>query len=160
DVLGVRKTDGSPVVRIGEGTGCGLSPDGKWALAWKPRPEPAQFVALPTGPGQPRALTHDSLNHHSNAVWTPDGKGIVFLANEAGHSPRLFVEDLASGKPRSITPEGVSLSPLVPISPDGKHVAAADPRGRWSVFPVDGGEPVPIRGMDEGQIVVQWTSEP
>ena len=29
----IRKTDGSPAIRLGEGNGLSLSPDGKWALA-------------------------------------------------------------------------------------------------------------------------------
>jgi len=156
----MRKTDGSPVVKIGEGTGLALSPDGKWALVWRARPEPAQLVALPTGPGEPRVLTKDSLNHHANAIWTPDGNGIVFLGNEQGRPPRLYFQDLGGGKPRAITPEGIDESSvLIPISPDGKKVAARDPRGRWLIFPVEGGEPSEMLGLAEGETPVQWSAE-
>ncbi|HYB53541.1 MAG TPA: protein kinase, partial [Thermoanaerobaculia bacterium] len=44
----LRKTDGSPAVRLGEGTAMALSPDGKSALARRG----SQTVLLPTGAGQ------------------------------------------------------------------------------------------------------------
>ncbi len=50
----VRSTDGSPAVRLGEGSAWALSPDGKWALAT--RTGPSQMVLLPTGVGQTRVL--------------------------------------------------------------------------------------------------------
>ncbi|HRI53272.1 MAG TPA: protein kinase, partial [Pseudomonadota bacterium] len=48
----VRKLDGSPAVRLGEGTALALSPDGRWALAVVPDKTP-RMVLWPTGPGQP-----------------------------------------------------------------------------------------------------------
>ena len=43
----VRKTDGSPAVRLGEGAAQDLSPDGKWALAILHSASDPQLVALP-----------------------------------------------------------------------------------------------------------------
>jgi hypothetical protein len=48
----LRKSDGSPAVRLGEGFSSSLSPDGKWAAAWVG----GQLVLVPTGPGQLRAV--------------------------------------------------------------------------------------------------------
>ena len=48
----LRKTDGSPAVRLGSGEGMALSPDGKWVLAQRLNPSPAQLVLLPTGAGE------------------------------------------------------------------------------------------------------------
>ena len=50
----LRKTDGSPVIRLGEGGVGDLSPDGRWALAFVPT-SPDRLVLYPTGPGDPRA---------------------------------------------------------------------------------------------------------
>src|SRR5215831_12153637 len=44
----LRKTDGSPAVRLGDGTPMNLSADGKWALTLSPGAKP-QVVLLPTG---------------------------------------------------------------------------------------------------------------
>ncbi len=47
----VRKADGSPVVRLGEGNAMAISPDGKWALSMLPKPD-SPFILLPDGHGR------------------------------------------------------------------------------------------------------------
>jgi Tol biopolymer transport system component len=47
----VRKMDGSPPVRLGEGAACALSPDGRWALAIHFGP-PHRLLLMPTGAGE------------------------------------------------------------------------------------------------------------
>ncbi len=47
----LRKTDGSPAIRLSDGAGMALSPDGKWALA-RSNTTPAPLVLLPTGVGE------------------------------------------------------------------------------------------------------------
>jgi hypothetical protein len=58
----VRKTDGSPAILLGEGAALALSPDGKWVVAQSPG-SPAQLRLLPTGVGDAKLLTRDSINH-------------------------------------------------------------------------------------------------
>src|SRR5271165_6358588 len=94
----LRKTDGSPAIRLSDGIGTALSPDGKWALA-RPNSTPAPLVLLPTGVGEAKPLTHDSINHLW-ARWLPDQKRIVFSGNEAGHGFRLYEESPEESKPR------------------------------------------------------------
>ena len=79
----MRKTDGSPAVRLGDGGAFALSPDMKWAVGGLPHP-PVQFYLLPTGAGEQRPLTNDKINH-DEARWFPDGKRIVFSGDEQGH---------------------------------------------------------------------------
>src|SRR5205823_1803360 len=43
----IRKTDGSPAIRLGEGFAMALSSDKKWAMV-SPYGSPAQLIALPT----------------------------------------------------------------------------------------------------------------
>ena len=101
-----RNTDGSPAVRLGDGLANALSPDGKWAVS-SPLSSPAQFLLLPTGPGEPKQLTNDEINH-SWARWLPDGTGIVFSGNEPGRGVRFYVQALEGRKPRAISPEGIN----------------------------------------------------
>ncbi len=115
----MRKTDGTPAVRLGDGTAFALSPDLKWAIGGLPRP-PVQFYLLPTGPGEQKPMTNDKINH-AEARWFPDGKRIVFSGDEPGHGLRLYVQDIAGGEPHAISPEGVNSS-LFAVSPDGKLV--------------------------------------
>jgi hypothetical protein len=53
--VALRKTDGSPPLRLGEGNGIDLSPDGKYALAYLFSPTP-RIVVYPTGAGEPRTV--------------------------------------------------------------------------------------------------------
>jgi len=152
----VRKTDGSPAIRLGEGFGFALSPDGKWVISGLPHP-PVQLSILPTGAGEARPLTHDAINHN-RARWFPDGKRFLFLGNEPAHGLRLYVQDVEGGKPRAISPEGVSASQFV-LSPDGRLVAGVGPDQKGYLYPVDGGDPRPISGFPLGDTPAAWAGD-
>jgi len=151
----LRKTDGSPAIRLGEGIGLGLSPDGKWAIA-RPNITPSPLVLLPTGVGEAKRLTHDSTNH-LRARWLPDGKRLVFSGNEAGHGFRLYVESPDEGKPRAISPEGVN--PTFVISPKGDQVAGVGPDHKVYLFPVAGGEPILVSATQPDEAPTGWSPD-
>ena len=131
----LRGTDGSPAVRLGDGRGGALSPDGKWVVAEVG--DPAKLMLLPTGAGEARQLTDDKIDHFSPA-WTPDGKSIIYGSAEPGHGRRSYLLDLETGQSRPITRED-TLGFL--ITPDGKSLIAVDnQRQRW-IYPIAGGEP-------------------
>jgi Tol biopolymer transport system component len=92
----IRGMDGSPAVRLGSGTYPSLSPDGKW-VAVVNNASPSQLEILPTGTGQPRQITHDSLEHLS-VGWAPNGRAIVFSASEPNHAVRTYWMNLDDGK--------------------------------------------------------------
>jgi Tol biopolymer transport system component len=152
----LRKTDGTPAIRLGEGNAYALSPDLKWALGGLPRP-PVQYYLLPTGAGEQRPLTNDKINH-SDARWFPDGKRIVFSGDEPGHGVRLYVLDITGGGTRAISPEGVSSS-FFAISPDGKQVSDVGPDGKSYLYPADGGDPRPIPGLETDDVPISWTAD-
>src|SRR5580704_5644317 len=131
----LRKTDGSPAVRLGDGGFGALSPDGKWVVAAVG--SPAKLVLLPTGVGEPRQLTDNEVDHF-NCAWMPDSKSIIYGSAESGHAPRNYLLDIQGGAPRALTPENTFGSL---ISPDGKFLLAMDgKRERW-LYPIAGGDP-------------------
>ena len=153
----LRKTDGSPALRLGEGEGLALSADGKWVLAVLSRVSPAPLVLLPTGAGEPRSLPKDSINHNPfPAAFLPDGRRIVFIGSESNHERRTWIQDLDGGKARAITPEGVAGTVL---SPDGRFVAARGPDQKAALYPVDGGAPRAIEGVDLNDEILQWSAD-
>ncbi len=157
----IRKMDGSAVVRLGEGTTMALSPDGKWVLS--AHPDSRQISLLPTGAGEARRLGEE-ISCTFTGGFLPDGKRIVFFGTEAGRPERLYVQDLAGGKPRPIAPEGTRASlqnvgTIAPVSPDGKLVAARGPDQTVSMYPVDGGTPRPIPGLLPGDGVIRWKAD-
>jgi serine/threonine protein kinase/Tol biopolymer transport system component len=150
-----RKTDGSPAIRLGEGSGMSLSPDGKWALA-RLNTNPAPLIILPTGVGEMRPVKDDGLNH-TGAAWLPDGDHIVFSGIAAGHGLRLYVESLSDGKPKAISGEGVG--PGVILSPQGDLVADVGPDHKIYLFPVAGGEPRPLPGTGTTEVPTGWAPD-
>ncbi|MGC1435468.1 MAG: protein kinase [Terriglobales bacterium] len=151
----LRKTDGSPAIRLSEGVGLALSPDGKSALA-RPNVTPSPLVLLPTGVGEAKPLTHDAINHLWGR-WLPDGKQVVFSGNEAGHGFRLYVESPGEGKPRPISPEGVN--PTVVISPKGDFAASVGPDHKVYLYPIAGGEPVLVAGTQPDEAPTGFSAD-
>lgn len=150
----VRRTDGSPAIRLGEGAATSLSADGKWAATVLHTPP--QIVILPTGTGQPRTMERGGIEEYSVATWFPDGKRILFTGREPGRPMRCYVQEISEGaKARPVTPEGVVGTQ---VSPDGKFVIAANASHQTFLYPIDGGDPRPFAGLAEGEKVIGWSS--
>ena len=152
----IRKTDGTPAVLLGEGGAVALSPDGKWAIA-QSQESPSQFRLLATGAGEARDLTKDNINH-SWAHWFPDGKRILFAADEPGKGVRFYVYEVESGKSQVISHEGVNGTAFM-ISPDSKQIAAIGPDQKGYLYPVSGGDPVAIPGFNQGEQPITWSAD-
>ena len=155
----LRKTDGSPAVRLGDGIPIQFSNDGKWVVTsypsgLKPASTP-QLMLLPTGAGQAVTLTHDSISH-GFATLLPDGKRFLFDGVEPGHTPRSWVQDGSDGKPQPLTPEGVVGNH---VSPDGKLMAAVGLDHKFWVYPVDGSRPRPLSGIEPGEVAIGWSAD-
>ena len=151
-----RKIGETSAVRLGDGMALSLSPDGKWVIASVPS-APAQLVLLPTGPGEAKPLSHDSINH-SRAKWLPDGRRFLFSGKEPGHAARIYRQDSPEGKPVPISPEGIDPLVLV-LSPDGQQVVGIGPDEKAYFYPVVGGEPRTVPGIEVGEQPIQWSDD-
>ena len=147
----LRKADGSAPVRLGAGLAQALSPDGKWALAIG-RSQRDRLIFLPTGAGESRELTAQGIRWQTGA-WFPDGKRVLLVGEETGHGRRSYIQEINGGPARAITAEGTAGSLL---SPDGTEIIVATSAGGFAVFPLGGGEPRPIPGLDAGDEPVRW----
>jgi Tol biopolymer transport system component len=150
----LRKTDGSPAVRLGDGAHGTLSPDGRWVVA--ELGAPPKLMLLPTGVGEPRQLT-DNKDDHLLGDWLPDSKSFVFSAAESGHARRSYLVDIQGGSPRTLTPENTFGSF---VTPDGKFLLAMDAdRQRW-LYPIAGGQPEKLNiTPDPNQRVVGFLAD-
>jgi hypothetical protein len=154
----VQKTDGSPPVWLGEGDGQALSPDGRLVLALLAHPP--QLLIVPTGAGETRTLEPGSIARYSRAVWDAAGRRVVIAGADTRNEERVFLQDLAGGPPVPVTGAGVTLAQLGrPVSPDGLEVAALDPDGIPTLYPLKGGEPRPVPGLDDYDVPLCWTPD-
>ena len=153
----LRQADGSPAVLLGQGGSFDLSPDGRWVLTAS-FPGRDELVLLPTGPGQRRQLGKAGLDYQW-ASFFPDGRRILATASEPGHGSRLFVQDVSGGKPRAITPEGVTALGGEPVSPDGRSIVATGPDRRIAIYSVEPAEPKAIAGIDPSELPIRWTED-
>jgi hypothetical protein len=136
----LRRTDGSPAVKLGEGKPMGLSGDGRWVLARSPDSK-KNLLLVPTGTGTPVTIEEPGFERVEVARLFPDGKRMVIRGAEPGRKPRLYVQELPSGKPRPVTERWFGF-PGRGISPAGDWIAVRGGRGEdLSLIPTAGGEP-------------------
>jgi eukaryotic-like serine/threonine-protein kinase len=149
----LRDTDGSPPVRLGEGIGRAISPDGKWVIT-SPHKDGVLYI-VPTGVGEPRQLTHDTVDY-GLVRYFPDGKHLLAGGLEPGHGPRVYTIDAATGASKPITPEGISGgSP----SPDGQRFIARNGEGQIGVWAIGGTAMTPVPGLADPNLPIAWTPD-
>ena len=151
----IRKTDGSPVVRLGEGYAGDLSPDGRWVLAIVPT-SPDKLMLYPTGAGQPQRLESGPIRDYGSARWFPDGKTILVCGTDEKQVSRCYVQPAAGGQPRPVTPPGTRGGLL---SPDGNLVLVQGAHKEYQVLALAGGEPRPVPSLGPDDAVARWTAD-
>ena len=151
----LRKTDGSAVLRLGDGWPADLSADGRWVLAVM-QSLPPRLVIYPTGAGETRQLERGEIENYATAQWFGDGKSVLIGGNESGKGTRFYIQEIGGGAPRPVTPEGTRDGLL---SSDGRLVLARGPEGKCFVYPIAGGEPRPAPGLTEADVLAQWSAD-
>jgi hypothetical protein len=156
----LRAGETSPV-RLADGNSFALSPDGKWALSL-PSLQPADrfhVTLVPTGVGTPVSLA-PIVGTCLWLDWMPDGKRIMFAVSENGRPSRIWVQEIASGKARPVTAEGVE--PLLYshlISPDSRAIIARGLDGSLNQYPFAGGAPEPLPHVEPGEQPLRWSAD-
>jgi len=151
----LRQVGAAAAVRLGEGSGQSLSPDGKQILAIVHPTAEQSLVSYPTGAGESKVVSPAGFQV-SAATWMPDGRRIAFNAVEPGHDVRSYLMDATGGKPRLFLPEGYR---GLAISNDGRRIVARGPEGRYYAYSLEGGDPVAIPGITQAaDNVVGWVS--
>ena len=151
----LRALDGSPAVRLGEGSAQSISADGKRVLALVGSPGAPEIVVYPTGAGEAKKVPAGGLAVRG-ARWLPDGRHFLVVGVEKGHEARTYVFDAEGGAPKPLTAEGYRGNQ---ISPDGKRVALRGPKGAGFIVPIDGGEPKVVQGYEATDSLAGWTPD-
>jgi Tol biopolymer transport system component len=151
----LRKTDGSPAVRLGDGYPEDVSPDGKWVIQ-RPTDHTRGLVLLPVGAGLPKELPRGNVAAVFEANFLPDGKGIVFGGSGAGRPRRIYVQDLTGGLPRPVSPEGIRTDGLT--TPDGRFVIGSSGQ-QHLMFSLSGDAPRVLSFLSADETPLQWSPD-
>ena len=130
----MRATDGSPAVRLGEGSPFGLSPDGKWLASIIPG-QPQQLIVLPTGVGETKNVSIPGFDYDI-AFWMMDGKRLIVQGREPGKRTRVYIQDVSGGPLQPVGPEGLDMGSF----PDLNGVVART-GDTETLYPFDGSAP-------------------
>lgn len=158
----LRKTEGSPALKLGTWALAVFSPDGSRVLAIDSSGiGSVTFDILPTGVGEPQSVAPNHMQQAASLGWMPDGKAIYFAGGD-GQGWRMYLQDIAGGFPRAVTPlisvkRNHSESHLV--SPDGKFIFARDLTERGRLYPIAGGEPQSIPGWMREDMWINWAED-
>jgi len=153
----LRKTDGSPAVRLGDGSAYTLSPDGTWVSAFVPDDAGSRrFVLLPTGPGEEIVANVPGVEQPAVLGWL-DGQQRYLVLGLGQH--QCFVWDRTRGSAQPVTPPGVSGAYGVFLSPDRKKLVTYGPGNGWFVYPLDGGAAQPVQGIQDDEAPLGWRAD-
>jgi len=158
----MRRTDGSPPVRLGDGSGLALSPDGQWVLAFGDIFSPHTTVNLiPTGAGQPRVLADDGNQYQAWGRFTPDGKSIVLLGSRPGAEFQIFRRNVDGSAPTvQISRHGSRVSMFgIAISPRGDRVLVPERDGPIRIYPLDGSPESVVPGTTLRDEPLSWSAD-
>jgi eukaryotic-like serine/threonine-protein kinase len=155
----VRRTDGSPAVRLGDGRPMNFSPDGRWALALTATAKP-EITLLPTGPGSPRKVPIEGLQP-LGAIFIGDGSRIAVFHSAPGEPPQLSIVGVEGGRPKSVRTEGVNVDVGIAFSPDASRIAYGVADRRILITPISGGAAVSVPGapLDACEVLTGWSRD-
>jgi Tol biopolymer transport system component len=153
----IRPTDGSQAIQLSQGNATRFSPDGQWILALGAIAEANHLQLLPTDVGEPRLIPTRGLTCQGGK-WLPDGRHLLLLASQDGGPLLLYRFDMETGESARIGPDD-AVQHDFEISPNGKFVAARTATRPMMLYPIDGGEPVPIGGLRPEDIIQPWKLE-
>jgi hypothetical protein len=154
----LRRTDGTPAVRLGDGQALGLTPDGRWVLGMVAGP-PRELVMIPTGPGAAKKIPVEGIE--PKWAWLlANAKGILVRAADKKGDAILCVVGPDGGKPTPIPAGGLSERDGV-VSPDGERFAYVTTDGQLKIARLSGEEATVVPGtpLDSNDDLIEWSAD-
>ena len=149
----LRETNGTPAVKLGAGAFATFSPDGKYVVSTDL--DGREITVYPVGTGSVRQVQLRGFTILMAGL-LPDGRRLWFDGNEPSQGRRLYLTSIDGETPRPIVAEEAQAIP--PYIADGKHIVAMM-AGKVVLLPLEGGQPEPLLGVEEGERVTGWASE-
>jgi dipeptidyl aminopeptidase/acylaminoacyl peptidase len=149
-----RRTDAASAVQLGAGTAQAFSPNETLALIIRVVGSVGSLVSVPIGTGKEQTLTDATLDC-LRADWVDDGR-VVLVARESGQQAQTFLLNADGAGRRALTSPGVTGTL---VSPGGLWLLAARTDQPYALYPMDGGTPRPIPGLDAIDVPIGWTAD-
>jgi len=157
----IRKTDGSPAIKLGEGYATSLSPDGNFVTSIVPG-DLTHLLLLPTGAGESRSISIPGLTFTTQVPsWFDDGKRILVAGYHQSKAPRWLIYDLRNGNMTPITPESPTNVPNGPalVSPDQNSVLTRSPEGDMVFYSLKGDVIKKAAGLQANEAPIRWAGD-
>jgi serine/threonine protein kinase/Tol biopolymer transport system component len=153
----IRQTDGSPAIRLGDGFGMSLSPDGRFVASRLPN-DFSHITILPTGAGESKTIRIPGFSFgNAPAPWFRDGNRILLVASKSSGANRWWIYEFASQKMTPVvSAEGFfGIKPL--ISPDQKSLLSRHPEGGYCFYSLNGEVLKKEPALENTDLLLQWT---
>ncbi len=152
----LRGTDGSAAVKLGDGFASSISLDGRFVLSNHPS-DFTHYTILPTGAGQPqrKSIPDFTLSSGTASRWFNDGKRVLISGSKSQKPSRLWIHEIETNQIHPVTQEGVAAVGI--ISPNQEFILSAHQDWGFALYPVRGGEPEKVQGLEPGDALIRWT---
>jgi eukaryotic-like serine/threonine-protein kinase len=150
----VRPTNGEPALRVADGEGEAIAPDGTQVAVYTRGIGKVSIV--PTGAGTPRLIDLNGPDRVLNVAWFPDNRRIAVIAAHTAKPARTYVVDSQTGSVSPLTPEGTAGSL---VSPDGQWLLTGRPGRPKLLFSLQSKSGTPLKGAELADGNAGWTTD-
>ncbi|HEX7190133.1 MAG TPA: hypothetical protein VF381_01050, partial [Thermoanaerobaculia bacterium] len=149
---------GAPTpMRISDGLGDAISPDGKFVLAHIG----PKLAIIPTGSGEPRELKIEG-SFDAGAAWVPNSSRVIVGGALPKKGYQLLAIDTLDESVKPVSPENIWGDAYRPfaVSPDGHTVAGMTGRQTIALYDLEGRvQPIDVHGTEPGEVPIQWSAD-
>jgi hypothetical protein len=155
--VSLRPTDGGAALKLGPGWALDLSPDAKWVLAGQENMP--DLLLLPIGPMPARKLVLGGFDVEY-ARFFHDGNRVAFSGRHPDDKKYHFYTMLLdAGPPVLMSTVGILGHESFEVSFDDRFLATMDLDEILTLYPTDGGSPIPLSELGKEAEPVAWTPE-
>ena len=152
----LRKSDGSPAVRLGNCSRPALSPDSKWVACIHADGRSSTMMLLAVGAGEVRRLPNEGFRYEQ-VEWMPDGGSLLFSGVKGpGGLARNYIQSVDGGATKPAAPEGVTVGR---VSPDGKVAVRIHGGGIHLLELTGSGSSRKIATAESGESAIRWSAD-
>jgi hypothetical protein len=150
----IRQTDGSMPARLAGGMAMTVSRNGRWLSLHK---DAEQSYLTPVGAGESVRYRVPRLESAFVTDWLANDRFVVF-GKEVGRPTRHYIWDRPQATVHPLTPEGTESESSL-LTADEHHLLARSSHSKWRLYPLTGGAPSDVRGIEDDELPIVWARD-